>query len=269
MLSVVGMPRRSATGLMLVDNPNRFFTSLCRMRGQTFSADEYWTVLASLTRKGHIHRKTRDTYIYTATIFKLITQTDTGSHRYQLALSCEKICDTLGDRQKKETYRRYLRGLLMSNEIKGPLFREFLRYTSTPRRMADIESEFGKIEAKTLFAFFQEAGLVVRHGGMIRAIEVRSSVSIDEFYQTLGRVYHDLRENTGTQPPMIYVPIDLIRDLVSLELGLESSEEFDALLVRVCDSTTGSSIYLHGAPPHSCLRSMVSSTRVSATPSFP
>jgi len=137
----------------------------------------------------------------------------------------------------------------LSNRDKGPLFSEFIEYTSKPTKIADIESEFGKVPSKTLIAFCLEAGLMVKYGDLVRSIEVKSTVKISEFYSSLAKKYDDLQKNPNRNVPMIYVPIDLMRDLVSLELGLEFPDLFDELLRKTIDSPLGKTIYLHGAPP--------------------
>lgn len=154
----------------------------------------------------------------------------------------------MDDPSKKELYRRYLRGLLLSNEIKGRLFRSFLEFTSRPKKKTNIENKFGRVPAKTLIAFCLEAGLTVKYGEFMKSVEARSVVSVSEFCKSLTRVYRNLQEDPTRVSP-IYVPIDVMRGLVSLDLGLESPLLFDKLLEEAIDSKFGESIYLHGAPP--------------------
>ena len=67
---------------MLVDNPRRLFTSLCLLKGKIFDRNDYWKTLGSLTEKGRVDDKTRDTYLYLAHIFKLIEQTKTPQNGF-------------------------------------------------------------------------------------------------------------------------------------------------------------------------------------------
>ena len=234
---------------MLVDNPQLLFKSLCSLDERSFTAQEYWKVLGSMTSRGRVHVKTRDTYFYTASILKLIRATNSRSHEYRLTPIAKKICKVADDKSEVMIYRRYLRGLLLTNSDKGLLFKKFIRYTSKPKSLAEIRHNFGEVPSKTLIAFCIEAGLSVEHGGLIRSIEAKSSIGIPEFYSALVRIYKDLRENSDKGLHMPYVSVDLLRDLVSLELGLESGALFDVLLTRTIESSHGSIIYLHGAPP--------------------
>ncbi len=86
---------RSPTGLMLVDNPRRLFTSLCLLKGKIFDRNDYWKTLGSLTEKGRVDDKTRDTYLYLAHIFKLIEQTKTPQNGFVVTNIGMKICDVL------------------------------------------------------------------------------------------------------------------------------------------------------------------------------
>jgi len=78
MSSLKSLGRRSKEGLMLVDNPKLFFSSLCPLEGRSFNADVYRQSLASHTKKGVVHEKTRDTYFYMANILNLIHRCITG-----------------------------------------------------------------------------------------------------------------------------------------------------------------------------------------------
>lgn len=245
------MSSRSRTGLMLVDDPQLLFKSLCSLADRSFTAQDYWQVLGSMTSKGKVHVKTRDTHFYTASILKLIKATNTRSHEYHLTPIAKKICGVFEDKSRIAIYRQYLRSLLLTNSDKGFLFKKFIRYTSRPRSLAEIRRNFGEVPSKTLIAFCVEAGLSVEHGGLIRSIEARSSVDIGDFYSALVRIYDDLRKNSDKGLHVPYVSVDLLRDLVSLELALESSDLFDTLLTRTIESSHGSIIYLHGAPPQS------------------
>jgi len=236
---------------MLVDDVQKFFASLCAMAERRFDAEEYRQVLASLTKKGHIHVKTRDTYFYTANIFKLIKEVDRPTHKYRITTLCEKICGVKDDISKKKTYRRYLKGLILSNDDKGPLFKRFLEYTDVSRELQDIQKEFKEVPAKTLIAFCVEAGLAVSYGGVVKSGPTKTFVSIPEFYSALTRAYSDIQDKSTRTAPLIYASIDTLRDAVSLDLGLDSPELFDAYLEKTVNSKVGNAIYLHGAPPQS------------------
>lgn len=234
---------------MLVDNPKRLFKSLYMLKNQTFSREEYRPILASLTRKGKIHSKTRDTYFYTATILNLIKETNAKSHRYTVTPMCRKICQVMSNKSEEHRYKKYLKGLLLSNKDKGPLFRRFLSYTSKPKAVAQIQNEFGKVPTKTLIAFCIEAGLIVRYRGLVKSVEIKSSATVPDFYSSLVKVYRNLQVEAKRPLQMIYIPVDLIRDMVCLDMGLESSDLFDELFEKTIDSELGVTIYLHGAPP--------------------
>lgn len=234
---------------MLVDDVKKFLSSLCAMAERRFDAEEYRQVLASLTQKGHIHVKTRDTYFYTASIFNLIKEVDRASHKYRITPVCERICRVKDDVSKQELYRRYLRGLILSNEDKGPLFSKFLEYTTVPRELQAIRKQFKEVPAKTLIAFCVEAGLAVSYGGVVKSGPTKTSVGISQFYSSLIRVYSELQDKSTRTTPLIYVSIDMLRNMVSLDLGLDSPELFDVYLEETLDSPLGTAIYLHGAPP--------------------
>lgn len=234
---------------MLVDDVDKFLASLCAMRKRSFNAEEYRQALASLTKKGRVHVKTRDTYFYTGSIFKLIKEVDQTTHKYRITPICEKICDVKDDASKKRTYQRYLKGLILTNEDKGALFKSFLEYTAVPRELNEIQEKFKRFPAKTLIAFCVEAGLAVSYGNAVKSGPTRTSVGISKFYSALARAYYDAQNESSRTAPLIYVPIDTLRDLVSLDLGLDSPDIFDVLLEKTLNSPRGIEIYLHGAPP--------------------
>jgi hypothetical protein len=233
---------------MLVDNPRRFLKSLCQIRGTTFTAESYRTVLASLTDRGHVHEKTRDTYFYMATILKLIRQTSTP-HEYTTTEVCGKICHAMDDPDQIQEYRRLLRGVLLTNPDKGALFKEFLGFISRRRSTREVIERFKEVPAKTLTSFCLEAGLAVEHGGFYKASRRNQKVGLAQFYATFSRVYNELQTSKDSRGPWIYVPVDLMRDVVSVELGLDSPMLFDELLGKLLDSKWGRSVFLHGAPP--------------------
>ncbi len=239
------MTRRSRTGLMLVDNPKRLFKSICILKDKIFSEDKYQKTLGSLTKKGHVHEKTSHTYFYTATIFTLIEKTSQKSHTYKATSKCKEICNVIDS--DKETYRRYLKGLLLSNKDKGSLFNDFLNYTLNPKKVSNIQNKFGKVPTKTLIAFCLEAGLIVKYGKQVKSIKKRTNITINNFYDSLIKVYKNFQKESHVS--YIYVPIDKIRDMVSLDLGLESHKDFDDFLQKTIISQFGTNIYLHGAPP--------------------
>ncbi len=243
------MSSRSKKGLMLVDNPKKLFRSLCMLKDQEFDKDTYLPALAGLTRKGSIHEKTRDTYFYSATIFNLIKKVDGKPHIYRATPLLKKICQVYEDPLKKEKYERYLKGLLLSNKDKGFLFKDFLDYTLKPKEIKEIREKFGRFPSKTLIAFCLEAGLIVKYRDSVKSVEHKTEITLREFYESLVEIYNDLSISSERNLKIIYVPIDLIRDMVCLDLGLSSREQFDSLLAEVLETEMGVSIYLHGAAP--------------------
>jgi hypothetical protein len=243
------MPTRSNSGLMYIDKPRRLLESLCLLRDETFTAEDYRPVLSLLTGDSEVHEKILVAYFYTAAIFNLIKPTSRGSHKYLITPVCREICRVLKDESMKQTYQKYLRVLLLSNPIKGQFFKRFLQYTSKPRRRKEITAEFGNYFAATLISFSIEAGMLVCCEGFFKSVEVKSSVSVKEFYSSLSKIYYNLKESSERNTQLIYVPIDIIRDMVCLDLGLESHGLFNTLLSKTLESSFGLSIYLHGAPP--------------------
>jgi hypothetical protein len=232
---------------MLVDDPKKFFNSLCMLKGKKFNSNDYRYVLASLTNNNIVSDTMRDTYFYLAHIFNLISETDNRNY-YEITESCEKICAVVNDDSKQSIYKQYIKGMILSNNDKGQLFNDFLDFISTPKTIAEIEKRFKKVPTKTLIAFSLEAGLILHYGELYQSTEIHSNVDLNIFYFTLIKEYKKIQEK-GTRK--IYVSIDLIRNLVSLELGLESLNLFNSLLEQALDSPLGVHLYLHGAAPQS------------------
>ena len=149
----------------------------------------------------------------------------------------------------KDMYRQYIKGLILSNEDKGELFRQFFEFTAQPKKLTEIKNKFREVPTKTLLAFGYEAGMLLHVGKLVKSIEYRTDVSVQEFYNVLIKVYNEIQNDPTRVYKIIYVPIDRMRDLVRLELGLEFPEKFDQLLTQLLNSKEGASVYLHGAAP--------------------
>jgi hypothetical protein len=94
-----------------------------------------------------------------------------------------------------------------------------------------------------------EAGMVVCREGFYQSVEAKFSVSLEEFCSSLSKIYDSLKDSSERSAQLIYVPIDIVRDMVCQDLGIESYDLFNKLLSNALESKVGQSIYLHGAPP--------------------
>lgn len=240
----------SRSGLMLVENPRETLTALC-----TFADSEvdwksfklsYEKVIGRTEKpiaKGHA-----DTHFYTLTIFKLIVPSETRRSSYRLSPITKKLCASLQDLDKREEYQKILSDLLLSNESKGKLFKDFLQFVSERRLKTEVNHRFKPIPARTLMAWLKEAGLIQEYQEYVQAIHrKKKKITQKQFWKTLKETYKEMQDTGVFGIERIYVPIGELRFNVDVKLNL-NKEEFYEEFGRLLGSDYGSAIALHGAP---------------------
>ncbi len=246
----MGKIKSSSSGLMLVEDPRETLTALC-----TFADSEvdwkafklsYEKVIGKIEKP--IAKGNADTHFYTLTIFKLIVPSETRRSAYRLSPITKKLCALLQDLDKKEEYQMILSDLLLSNESKGKLFKDFLQFVSERRLKTEINYRFKPIPARTLMAWLKEAGLIQEYQEYVQAIPIKKKKPTQEqFWEALKETYKEMQDTGVFGIKRIYVPIGELRFNVDAKLNL-NKEEFYEEFERLLATKYGSKITLHGAP---------------------
>jgi len=242
--------RHSTTGLMLVEDPRKTLTALCRFADAEVDWSSFKSVYeAEIGRVDDpIDEKHADTHFYTLTLYKLLVLADAGKGKYRLSSVAKELCGLLYDPQQQREYRKLLANLLRANEAKGHMFREFVEYAKVKRSKKDIYRRFKSVPSRTLIAWAAEAGLVAVHKDEVCAIKVhRKKPSQTEFWKTLVAEYRSMQRTSMLGIRHIYVPIGDLRFNLGVKLDL-NREEFDAELKKLLASKEGTKIVLYGAP---------------------
>ena len=242
--------RHSTTGLMLVEDPRKTLTTLCRFAGAEVDWDSFKSAYeAEIGRVDDpIDEKHADTHFYTLTLYKLLLPTGAGEGKYRLSDVAKDLCVLLCDPQQQREYRRLLANLLRTNDAKGHMFRDFVEYVKVKRSREDIYRKFKSIPGRTLIAWAKEAGLVATYEDDVCAIKVHQKRPTQaEFRRTLVAEYRNMQRTTMLGVRHIYVPIGDLRFNLGVKLDLDRNE-FDAELKKLLANRQGTKIVLYGAP---------------------
>lgn len=240
----------SSSGLMLVEDPRETLTALCTFvdsevdwKSFKLSYENVKGRLENPVAKGHA-----DTHFYTLTIFKLLVPSETRKSAYRLSPITKKLCSLLHDLDKKEEYQKILSDLLLSNENKGKLFKDFLQFVSERRLKTEVNHRFKPITARTLMAWLKEAGLIQDYKEYVQAIHrIKKKPTQEQFWKNLKETYKEMQDTGVFGIKRIYVPIGELRFNVDAKLNL-NKEEFYEEFERLLATEYGSRITLHGAP---------------------
>ena len=248
------MPKRKITRLMLVDNPKILFKTLCLMKSDSITLNDFKTTLeVSLKRKKPIHIKTAHTYFYTATTYDLLIKTKNTKTKptYRLSSTGLYICKLLNNPNKIVEYKEAIKSIILTNKKKGPLFNTFLNFLKNPKRITDIYEEFEEPTGKTLIAWCLEIGIVVKHGNLIGLAreEPYSEPTLDEFWLILKDNYKLMQKTPIFGIKRIYIDLAELRLRVLCELGISDPLYFDKALKELLSSKYQQNITLDGAPP--------------------
>jgi len=152
--------RTSSSGLMLVEDPEQTLKALCHLQNSIITwrsfKSEYEEVIG---RKSHpVDEKTVDTHFYSLRLFGLITATSERSF-YVISVPGSDLCESLrcGERKK---FQKMLASVLLTNPIKGDLFKRFLDFVNNVTTKDQVLLEFKNIPGRSLIAWSLLAGLI-------------------------------------------------------------------------------------------------------------
>jgi hypothetical protein len=231
---------------MLVEDPRETLETLCFFRDSDVDKDtfvkKYEEVIGRTYRP--IHEKNGHTHFYSLTTFKLLTKTN--YNKYHLSVVAKELCEYLKDPAKIEDFQNLLSDVLKTNETKGDLFEEFLRFLRVKKTKKEISEKFKGTPARTLIAWSKLAGLIIQDGQIFQSIPQKKKKTDSNTFKKILIEYYKKSENSdifGIQ--RLFIPIHELRDDVCIKLGI-SPEVFDKFLTELLETDFGSNISLHG-----------------------
>lgn len=243
--------RRSSTGLMLVEDPEDTLRTLCRLKDSVITWDSFKAEYEKTKQRERepVDEKTTDTHFYTLGVFDLIGPLASESAHYRITQIGKDVCALL-QKGKTQDLEARLRSILLTNEDKGPLFKDFLNFVTKPTSRKAIFQRFREIPARTLIAWTRYAGLVEVEGDMTWRLHLPTQElpTESEFFETLIKTYNEMQKTETPGIRRIFVDINEIRRNVCYKLNGLSVSEFDGYLRRILDSSRGKGIRLYGAP---------------------
>jgi len=195
-----------------------------------------------------IDEKHADTHFYTLTLYKLLVPSQEGKGKYRLSLVAKNLCMLLADATRQKEYRDMLANLLLTNDVKGEIFKNFIQFVAVNRSETEIHRRFRSIPARTLIAWSKEAGLIETYHGRVQAIaRAYTKPTKEEFWSVLLSTYKTMQRSEIFGIQKIYVPIGELRFNVDVKLGLVKSE-FYKKLESLLSTKNGDRISFYGAP---------------------
>jgi hypothetical protein len=238
--------------LLLVDDIKILFKTLNALRDKEIIFAIFKDELEKVLGK-KVSKKYAEGYFYSATVFKLLTPLSQKG-TYKLSAPGTLLCSIFDDETKKLEYQKMLSILLLTNERKGELFKRFLNFVDSPKKVDDIYKQFGEVTGKSLIIWSIEAGLVIKHGpfvGKIKQEVISSKLSLTDFWNELKSAYEQMQATEVFGMKRIFVDIGELRLFLSCKLNFHDIEQFDEYLRELLEKTDyGKYVFLHGAPPH-------------------
>ncbi|MEM3551385.1 MAG: hypothetical protein QXV01_09885, partial [Candidatus Bathyarchaeia archaeon] len=238
--------------LLLVDDIKILFKTLNALRNKELNFNLFKEELEKVLGK-QVSKKYAEGYFYSATVFKLLTPLSQKG-TYKVSATGILLCSIFDEPTKKLEYQKTLSALLLTNERKGGLFKRFLSFIDSPKRVDDIYKEFGEVTGKSLIIWSIEAGLAIKHGsfvGRVKQEAISSPPSLTDFWNELKSAYKQMQATEVFGMKRIFVDIGELRLFVSCKLNFHNIEQFDKYLRALLEKNDyGRHIFLHGAPAH-------------------
>lgn len=235
--------------LMLVDDPEITLQTLCKFRDQEVDKRIFTSMYEQIAQKTvPIRDKNADCHFYTLTSFKFLTSTGIKG-MYKLSHIGYKICSLQNDPNNLKEFQNVLSQLLLQNEKKGQLFKDFLEFLTIPKTQYEIFLEFKRFTGITLIAWSKLAGLIVEYDGQYQAIPITNElINKIKFEKALIKTYHELEKGDKSGHKRLVIPIGEMRFIICVELGI-NKENFDEMLRNYLESKEyGRDFELFGAP---------------------
>lgn len=195
-----------------------------------------------------IDEKHLDTHFYTPKIYGFYEPAERKGS-YRLSLLAKSLCPLLNDPTRVNDYRAMLGNILLNNEDKGDLFKEFISFVTKRKTRAEIYDRFPSITARTLIAWSREAGLMDSDEGenlFWAVFHSRPKPTQEAFLKTLLTVNGEMQKSETFGIRRIYVPVGELRANVCSRLGLDR-REFDDELKRLLSTEYGKRFSFYGA----------------------
>jgi len=237
---------RSKDGLMLVEDPRETLEALCFFKNSDVDKDTFVTKYEEIIGRTYrpIHEKSGHTHFYSLTTFKLLIKTN--NNKYHLSLVAQELCKYLNYPEKIEEFQNLLSNILLSNETKGDLFKEFLHFLRERKTKKEIVEKFKGTPARTLIAWSKLAGLIIQDNQKFQSIpRGNKKINIKIFKKTLSEYYQKLENSDIFGIQRLFIPIHELRDNVCMKLEI-SPEIFDKLLTELLMTDFGNNIVFHG-----------------------
>jgi len=239
-------------GLMLVEDPGETISTLCELKKETDNVTrddfiiEYKKIKNFNSMQSTNLKKMTDSNIdahfYTLTTFNFLIKTET---EYKLSQDSKKLC-TYKKKHQWIDYQKLLSEILLKNQRKGKLYREFLKFVQITKTKDEIFKFFDEVPSKTMIAWSKHAGLIIEYKERIHALQRKGELpSLKDFTAILIKKYQQLDHSEVFGIRNIFVPIGELRFLICIDLEIYR-EDFDKLFNELLLTDFGPKIDLHG-----------------------
>ena len=237
--------------LLLIDDVKVLLRTLIIFRNREINLSSFKTELEKILGK-KLSLKYAEGYFYSATVFKLLLPLSKKGV-YKISTTVVLMCSMLDNHSKKQEYQKILSTLLLTNERKGQLFQNFLKFVDPPKKINEIYERFGEVTGKSLIIWSAEAGMILKHEPFIGRVKTKTTAArptLEDFWNELKSAYQQIKTTEVFGMKRIFVDIGELRLFISCKMNFFNIEEFDEYLRMLLETDYGKYISLHGAPSY-------------------
>jgi hypothetical protein len=244
--------------LMLVEDPRKTIETICDVDNRFFTWQSFKVLYEKKIGRldNPVSKGTADTHFYILTQLNLLAPVQEKSNQYTLSNLGKAICQKLNENNVQE-YQRYLRNLLLSNESKGPLFQEFIKFIEERAERGNINrGELAQqfkpdTTLRSLISWSIEAQLIEYDKDKdliwLLKLDSRTVLSLENFWLKLKELYKSLQKTEIFLINNVFVEIAEIRADFCMKENL-TLDDFDSRLTDLLNSQYGRRIRLYGGP---------------------
>lgn len=244
--------------LMLVEDPRITIETICESQNTIFTWDLFKPLYEKKIGRSDdpVSKGTVDTHFYSLTQLNFLVPVQEKSKKYVVSNRGKAICKSLMENDIQQ-YQRYLGNLLLNNESKGSLFRDFIRFIEEKGQRGKISKSELSLQfqpdttLRSLISWSKEAHLVEYDKDLelvwLLKRDQKTQLSREKFWRKLVELYDRLQKTEIFLVRAVFVDISEIRaEFCMMENW--SLDDFDSSLIDLLDSGYGRKIRLYGAP---------------------
>lgn len=243
---------KSPISIMTNEDPDETIQTLCKLENNSISWESYKKSYEKFfNNEQKISKQHNDAHFYLVRQLGLIERKNNSE--YRLSPTGELFCEILQKTNHEKKFQKTLASLLLTNDEKGELFREFIDYVKNSKKDDDLKKKFVGETHRTLKSWSKRANLVTIHDDYCAAEPIHDveDCTVNKFFKTLFNTYEKIQRRNVFEPKREYIPIREIKRRVSCELGFKELTQFDNWLTETLNHKKYRLfVRLHGAPSH-------------------